>query len=242
MSRRRRKTSNVWKIEKAELQLLLNNSQSLTEVIRKIGLDPHNGNHKTLNKRIKEENLDLSLLEYNRKNIKRTNRNKIHIDDILTKNSTYGRANLKKRLIENNLLEYKCACCNLSDTWNNKPLSLQLDHINGINDDNRLENLRFLCPNCHTQTETYSGKRHKKQDTFCLDCGKPIVRRSERCTSCSSAFRGKTQRKFEVSKEDLINLVSNHTMAEIGRLFGVNCNAIRQRCRILGIDFRKNKT
>jgi 5-methylcytosine-specific restriction endonuclease McrA len=54
-------------------------------------------------------------------------------------------------------MEYKCQCCGISE-WLDKPISLQLDHINGINNDHRIENLRFLCPNCHSQTDTYAGK------------------------------------------------------------------------------------
>ena len=52
-------------------------------------------------------------------------------------------------------MPYKCKECGISEKWNNKPIILHLDHINGINNDNRLENLRFLCPNCHSQTDTY---------------------------------------------------------------------------------------
>lgn len=52
--------------------------------------------------------------------------------------------------------EYKCEICNISE-WQNKPLVLQVDHINGIHNDNRVENLRFICPNCHSQTETFCG-------------------------------------------------------------------------------------
>jgi Zn finger protein HypA/HybF involved in hydrogenase expression len=70
------------------------------------------------------------------------------------------RASIRKIIIKENLIEYKCSECGIQ-TWNNKPLSLHLDHINGRSNDNRLENLRFLCPNCHSQTETYTGKNKK---------------------------------------------------------------------------------
>jgi Zn finger protein HypA/HybF involved in hydrogenase expression len=71
-----------------------------------------------------------------------------------------SRASVRRVILKENLIEYKCSECNVK-TWNGKILSLHLDHINGINSDNRLENLRFLCPNCHSQTETYTGKNKK---------------------------------------------------------------------------------
>lgn len=71
-----------------------------------------------------------------------------------------SRASVRRAILKENLIEYKCSECNVK-TWNGKILSLHLDHINGINNDNRLENLRFLCPNCHSQTETYTGKNKK---------------------------------------------------------------------------------
>lgn len=67
----------------------------------------------------------------------------------------------KSRLIKANLIEYKCSCCGITE-WNGKPLTLQLHHINGNNRDNRLENLTFLCPNCHSQTDNFSGKNAEK--------------------------------------------------------------------------------
>jgi len=80
---------------------------------------------------------------------------------------------LKRRLIAEKLLEYKCDQCGLDQFWNNKQISLQLDHINGINNDNRIENLRFLCPNCHSQTTNYAGKSNKIIKK-CIDCGTNI--------------------------------------------------------------------
>ena len=67
------------------------------------------------------------------------------------------RASVRKTILKENLIEYKCDICQI-DTWNNKKLSLHLDHINGKNSDHRLENLRWLCPNCHSQTTTYTGR------------------------------------------------------------------------------------
>jgi 5-methylcytosine-specific restriction endonuclease McrA len=70
------------------------------------------------------------------------------------------RASIRRVIIRENLIQYKCSECNIQN-WNNKSLSLHLDHINGMSNDNRLENLRFLCPNCHSQTETYTGRNKK---------------------------------------------------------------------------------
>ena len=65
---------------------------------------------------------------------------------------------VKKKLLQENIFDYKCFECGIS-TWNNKTITLQLDHIDGDNNNNKLENLRFLCPNCHSQTETHSVKK-----------------------------------------------------------------------------------
>jgi hypothetical protein len=82
---------------------------------------------------------------------------------VFVENSSYARHNLKRRIIEEKLLEYKCVCCGNIGEHNSQPLTLQLDHINGVNNDHRLENLRFLCPNCHTQQDTYAAKNILKQ-------------------------------------------------------------------------------
>lgn len=77
--------------------------------------------------------------------------------EILVKDSKYSNLAVRKRIADGKLLEYKCQRCGI-DSWCNESITLELDHINGVNNDNRIENLRFLCPNCHSQTETYKGK------------------------------------------------------------------------------------
>ena len=95
-------------------------------------------------------------------------------EDVFVENSSYARHHIKRRVIEKSLIKYACSECNLEGNWNNKPLSLQLDHINGVNNDHRISNLRFLCPNCHTQQDTYAAKNIGK---VCRS-GKMVIRRS----------------------------------------------------------------
>lgn len=83
--------------------------------------------------------------------------------DVFVENSTYARHNLKRRILKKNMIEYKCACCNIGPEWQGKPMPLILDHINGVHNDNRIENLRFVCSNCDTQLDTYKAKNIVKK-------------------------------------------------------------------------------
>jgi len=87
---------------------------------------------------------------------------RIDHDDLFVINCKHRRRIVKLAIIRDKLILYECSICKLKDSWNNKPITLQLDHINGINNDNRLSNLRFLCPNCHSQTTTFCGANTKK--------------------------------------------------------------------------------
>jgi hypothetical protein len=87
----------------------------------------------------------------------------VPLEEALVENSTYSRVLLKKRLIKEGILIEECSECGQGPEWNGKPLVLQLDHKNGINNDNRKVNLRLLCPNCHSQTETFAGRNSRKK-------------------------------------------------------------------------------
>jgi hypothetical protein len=86
---------------------------------------------------------------------------KYPLESVFTENSSYPRHSLKARILSNALINYYCSCCGIGPEWQGNPMPLILDHINGINNDNRIENLRFVCSNCDTQLPTYKSKNRK---------------------------------------------------------------------------------
>lgn len=153
--------SKVYSISDDDFKLLVSQSFSYSEILRRLNLKTKGGSSTdVLKQRIRDLDCDISHFLVKTKNLRFQER--IPINDILVENSNYANTSyLKKRILDERLLEYKCQECGNNGVWNNKKLKLHLDHINGINNDHRIENLRFLCPNCHSQTPTYSGKNKK---------------------------------------------------------------------------------
>lgn len=145
------------KWNKEELIIAIKTSETKAEALRKINLTTRPGNYDTLNKFIKNNNIDIS--HFTGKAHGKSKPDQKSLQEVMTKDSTYSRTNLKNRIIKENILTYKCEECELKPIWNNKKLILILDHKNGIGDDHRLENLRFLCPNCNSQQETFCRQK-----------------------------------------------------------------------------------
>mgnify|MGYP000402567859 CR=1 FL=1 len=148
--------NKVYEQSDEEFSLLVKSSLNYSDVMRKLGLVSSGGStFRLMKRRIKELNIDVSHFS----TTLATNKQKYPLSEILVSNSQYTNMHsLKKRLVSENYMKYECACCFNKGIWQNIELTLQLDHINGINDDHRIENLRFLCPNCHSQTSTYAGR------------------------------------------------------------------------------------
>jgi hypothetical protein len=134
-------------------------SRSLADVLRQLGVGLGGGTKGTLIKRIKHLNADISHFSGQgwRLGVRTPVVPARPIDEFLVDGRRANTHNLKLRMIAQGVKEARCEGC-LRTIWNDLPIPLELDHVNGRRDDNRLANLRLLCPNCHAQTPTYRGR------------------------------------------------------------------------------------
>lgn len=140
-----------------DLRKAVKESFSIRQVLNKLGLKEAGGNYDTTKRRIKKLNIDISHFTGQLWSKGKTLGPKREIDYYLKENIVVQSFRLRNRLISEGIKQHKCECCGITE-WRGKPTPIELDHINGDNTDNRLENLRLLCPNCHALTDTYRGK------------------------------------------------------------------------------------
>ena len=132
--------------------------KSYSSALKELDIPISGSNIATLKNKIMEYGIDISHMTHQGHNRGKRTRSKRGLDQILVENSTYTSTHhLKHRLLGLDILRKECYACGIKE-WMGKPAPLQLDHINGIRSDNRIENLRILCPNCHAQTDTWTGK------------------------------------------------------------------------------------
>lgn len=213
-------------MSKKEFSDLVARSNTIADVLRYFGLNNKGGNHNTVKRRARDEHIDMSHISLGRGSNKGKRFAPRKTDkEYFCENGTVNRDSIKKRIIRNNLIPYQCADCGLGDIWNNKKISLQLEHKNGIPNDNRLSNLCFLCPNCHSQTDTYAGKRFKKiKPIKTKQTSKPWLRKVER-----------------PSKEELEKLIVTIPMSSIAKTYNVTDNSVRKWAKAYGIQLTNRR-
>lgn len=159
----------------AEAREAIAESQSWAEALRRLGYGQTGGNPKVLKARAAR--WGISTDHFDPYAAARRPRPKIPLEEILVEHSAYSRKDLKERLYRSGLKEPRCEMCGQDEHWRGRRIGLILDHVNGVRDDNRFENLRIVCPNCAATLDTHCGRN------------KPSVPVSRSCAQCDRTFR-----------------------------------------------------
>ena len=234
--KKRAKRSIIWKMPTEDLITLVKQSDRLGDILKVFGLENKGGNHRTLKRRLDEENIDYSHIKLglDANKGRKFDIKPLELEELFRENSPHSRSTVKKYILKNHLIPYKCSICGNEGQWNNNNLVLILDHINGINNDHRLENLRFLCPNCNSQQETFAGKnRVHKKSNYCIDCHTEILTQSKRCSKCNEKYLSSLSSK--PSKKQLSEDIIELNNVKIGEKYGVSESSVRKWLKKYGL-------
>jgi hypothetical protein len=229
-----------WTVE--ELRLAVADAYSITDVLRRLGLRPAGGNHRNIKWWIDRLALSTAHFDPNigRRGAPRKTRG---LDELLVVNSTYPRRHLKERLYREGVKARRCELCGQDETWRGRPMSLILDHINGVPDDNRLENLRIVCANCAATVDTHCGRKLRREPQPCAHCGTAFHPRYARQRFCSHSCWSRAPRESYGRPRPELRKVERPPYAQLlaevrelgflatGRKSGVSDNAIRKWVR-----------
>jgi len=214
-----------------EFSNIVAESLNISEVLLKMKRSRVGSNYKLVTRLIAELGLSTDHWGYNHRYTRTP-------EELFCKDSTATTSVVKRRIISDSLISYSCSVCGNAGDWLGNPLVLRLDHINGINTDHRLTNLRFLCPNCDSQSSTYCG-RNKHHNILipkkCLDCGSAICATSKRCRACqinlSLVLKPRKPKIDWPPLETLLSMSEKLGFRGLGRLLGVSDNAIRNHIK-----------
>jgi hypothetical protein len=232
----RKKSHPLYKVPKIEFISAIQQAESRAQALEILNIANRCGSTYRILKELaikyclQEELIRIDLTNNEARRLVSSSRGK-PLEEYMIKNSSYSRGTLKQRILKEGVIPYECLLCKQNNIWNEELLVLILDHINGINNDHRLENLRFLCPNCNSQTATFAGRNvsHKKKQNHCQDCQEKISATAARCRSCArQADHSRRKVLNRPSKEVLLDQIKLWGYSKTGRHYGVTDNAIRK--------------
>ena len=240
------------------LQDAVSNSTSIAGVLRHLNLKQAGGTHTHISRKVKEFNIDTSHFKGQGSNLGKVfpkqRRSKENILVVLPDGSRREKRKLLLRSMLEEGLTYQCAICYTGDSWHGSDLTLEIDHIDGNWYNNLIDNLRFLCPNCHSQQKTTSMP-HKSRSRpsgepvdlgsasrdypvasstlVSCTCGKRKHRDSKQCRECSNKERIRPTKIEWPSLEELERMISETSYLAVGRQLGVSDNAVRKAVKRL---------
>ncbi|HEY8466401.1 MAG TPA: HNH endonuclease [Solirubrobacterales bacterium] len=221
-----------------EFEAAIAASLSWSETLRRLGYRSAGGNAETVKRYARRWGIDWT--HFRRSGRGPANRGKaIPLARVLVRGSTYSRKHLKERLFREGLKERRCEECGQGELWRGKRMALIIDHINGVPNDNRLENLRILCPNCAATLDTHCGRKNRRLPRACEECGAEYRPRRADQRFCSRACGERHARAASVAVrkverppyERLCREVEELGYSAVGRRYGVSDNAVRKWLR-----------
>lgn len=239
-------TSVLQQISKENLQKIVYESNTYKKILEKLGYKNVAGSsYRVLKDKIIKLGIDISQMTHYK-----SNHNYNHTDEeVFCEQSKVQQNCLRNRVLKNKVIPYKCNICGNLGEWNGKPLTLTLDHINGNRTDNRIENLRFLCPNCDRQQDTFGAKnkvryyedtipnKTKKIEYICETCGKAISWGAKKCIECSRLERASKIPSYDMLLNDLINFTS---FVQLGKKYNVSYTAVKKWLKKYSLPYKVN--
>jgi hypothetical protein len=218
-------------------------SLSFAEALRRLGKCPTGGASKSLRKWTVTWGISTDHFDQYAASRGRATRRRRPLEEILTENSTFARNHLKERLYDASLKRPVCELCGQDELWRGRPMGLILDHINGVSNDNRIENLRIVCPNCAATLDTHCGRKLRLPPRECALCGAAFQPKYAEHRYCSTwcgqrharpHLRGPRPQARKVERppyEQLVEEIQTMGYCTVGRKHGVSDNAIRKWVR-----------
>jgi hypothetical protein len=225
-----------------ELRDAIAASRCFSEVLRRLGLRPAGGNHATIKRHAAHWGISTDHFDPYATQRAGLAREPTPLAEVLVENSTYSRGTLKRRLFREGLKQRRCELCGQGEEWCGCRMALILDHINGVANDNRLENLQIVCPNCAATLTTHCGRNNANLGPReCARCSALFHPRGAAQRYCSHACGNHSPRSHDPQPErrkverppydQLVAEIQATSYSAVGRKYGVSDNAVRKWIR-----------